>query len=90
VPVRGADESNSGCGEDRFCGESTNRSEDTERYAAGILAHEDRVCLLCHETVACTVALPCRHLSLCKGCSRSAVECPKCLGTVHSVLHIEM
>lgn len=91
VHVKGeADESMNGNHDKKWCAESADRSEDTEKYAVEILAHEDRLCLLCKEDVACTVALPCRHLTLCKGCSKSAVECPKCLGTMHSVLHIEM
>lgn len=90
VGAEGGDECLHGHSAKQWGGESANASEDTEKYAVEILAHEDRLCLQCKENVACTVALPCRHLTLCKGCSKSARECPKCLGTVHSVLHIEM
>ncbi|AEE31523.1 SBP (S-ribonuclease binding protein) family protein [Arabidopsis thaliana] len=36
-------------------------------------------CKACREREATVVVLPCRHLSICPGCDRTALACPLCL-----------
>ncbi|KAL0692882.1 hypothetical protein Bca4012_060062 [Brassica carinata] len=45
-------------------------------------------CRICRRRSATVLALPCRHLILCKGCDGSVRVCPVCLGSKNSSVEV--
>lgn len=45
-------------------------------------------CRICRRRSATVLALPCRHLVLCKGCDGSVRVCPLCLSTMNSSVEV--
>ena len=55
---------------------------DTER--------DQRLCVICQESEKSVLLLPCRHLCLCKGCSRRSEldKCPLCRKAIEQKIDV--
>lgn len=56
---------------------------DTDRYET-----IGPSCRICRRRLATVMALPCRHLVLCKGCDGSVRVCPLCLSSKNSSVEV--